>query len=185
MGESKDKPEEEEDSENQQPSKWDYQKEIEVDIDHPEEIFEAHRMAIPDRLRPKFINDYKAINPFDLVNKVDFEIPINDLIQEQCNDGDEEEPLNRHVLQQYFSISQGDIEEFDNDLFLDFADYNYFKIEKKKKEAELEEMGRKPKKTELEIRRKAVMDYKEVKPYLGVIEGLTDVDDPSEENKIR
>lgn len=185
MGESKDKPEDEEDSENQQPGKWDYQKDIEVEIDEPEEIYEAHRMdTIPDRLRPRFINDYKAINPFDLVNKVDFDIPINDLIQEQCNDHEEEEPLNRNVLQQYFSISQGDIEDFDNDLFLDFADYNYFKIEKKKKEEDLAEMGRKPKKTEIEIRRKAVKNYKEVKPYLGVIEGLTD-DDPSEENKIR
>ena len=184
LGESDEEEPEEIDEDDIQPGKWDYQNEIEVDVDEPEQIYENSPIEnIPDRLRPKFVNDYTAISPFDMVNKVDFDIPVEDLIQEQCNDGEEEEPLNRDVLQQYFSISQSDLDEFDNDLFLDFADYNYFKIEKKKKLEALEEVGRKPKDSEVEISKKAVKEYKEIRPYLGTIEGLTD-DDPEDEPKV-
>ena len=168
-----DAPEEEEDLPN---PKFQYQNFIDVDMDESEEIYESKKTKmIFDRFLPKFINSHKAINPFIMDSHVNFEVDMKNLISEQCNeDGEEpEEELNRGVLSQYFSINKQDLDEFKNDLFLPFADYTFFEMEKKKKEEEMEELGFVPKPDEKEIRKKELVNYKEIRPHLGTVEGVT------------
>ena len=168
-----DEKEEEEDLPN---PKYQYQNFIDVEMDESKEIYEAKKTKmIFDRFIPKFIDSHKAINPFIMDTKVNFEVDIENLIDEQCaEDGEQpEEELNRDVLSQYFSINKDDLDEFENDLFLPFADYNFFEMEKKKKKEEMEELGKVPKEDEKAIRKKELIQYKEIRPHLGIVDGVT------------
>ena len=180
---------EHEEDENLPNPKYQYQNFIDVDMDETEEIYESKKTKmIFDRFLPKFINSHKAINPFMMDSHVNFDINIKNLINEQCiEDGeDQEEELDRGVLSQYFSINKQDLDEFKNDLFLPFADYTFFEMEKKKKEEEMEELGFKPKPDEKDIRKTELQQYKELRPHLGIVDGVTvnrlhdDEDDESE-----
>jgi hypothetical protein len=185
-----DEEEKKSESSDEQPGnpKYHYKNFIDVDMDESEEIYEAKKTKmIFDRFHPKFIDTHKAINPFIMDSHVDFTIDIKNLIDEQCKeDGeDQEEELNQDVLRQYFSINKDDLDDFENDLFLPFADYNYFELEKKKKEEELEEIGAKPKPDEALQHKKALKEYLDIRPELGEVDGVTVNrigDDESEES---
>jgi hypothetical protein len=180
------KSEEEEDFGN---PKYHYKNFIDVDMDATEEIYEGKKTKMTfDRFIPKFINDHKAINPFIMDSHVNFEVDMKNLISEQCKEEGEapEEELNPDVLRQYFSINSDDLDEFKNDLFLPFADYNYFEMEKKKKKEMMEEIGAKPKADPEVERQKALADYMELRPSLGLVDGITvnRLDDDESEEEI-
>ena len=181
-------PEEEGSEASEQPSKYEYKNFVDVEMDDTEEIYEAKKTKmIFDRFIPKFVDSHKALNPFVLDSHVNFDIDIKNLIDEQCHEDGEEPPeeLNRDVLQMYFSINKDDLDDFENDLFLPFADYNFFEMEKKKKKEELEELGVKPKPDPDELHKKALAEYKELRPELGEVDGVTVNrigDDESEES---
>jgi hypothetical protein len=168
--------------------KYHYKNFIDVDMDESEEIYEAKKTKmIFDRFLPKFINTHKAINPFIMDSHVDFTIDIKNLIDKQCEEDGEnpEEELNQDVLRQYFSINKDDLDDFENDLFLPFADYNFFELEKKKKLEKLEEIGAKPKEDEELQKKEALKEYLEIRPELGEVDGVTVNrigDDDSEES---
>ena len=156
--------------------KYHYKNFIDVEMDETEEIYEGKKTKmIFDRFLPKFINDHKAINPFILDSHVNFNVDMKNLIQEQCKADDElaEEELKPEVLRQYFGINSQDLDDFKNDLFLPFADYNYFELEKKKKKEAMEEIGAKPKPDPEVERKKALAEYMELRPELGEVDGLT------------
>ncbi len=70
---------------------------------------------------------------------MNFDVDINNLHEIQCkNDPNLGDKLNTDVIQSYFRVTQKDIDEFKNDLFLPLAEYSVFKEmeeeESKKKE---------------------------------------------------
>jgi hypothetical protein len=164
------------------PSKYEYKPFIEVDenVEEDEEIYENKKTSmIFDRFIPKFVNNHKALNPFKLNLSVNFDIDIQNLIKNQCDLDEQDDVLDRNVMKEYFSITADDLHEFSNDLFLPFADYDYFAIEEKKKNDMLKEVGIKPKPDYEKIAKEKEDEFvNEIQPYLGDPE-----DDIEEEGK--
>ena len=80
--------------------------------------------------RSRFVDDFTALNPFDVEPQINFDIKIKTLFKLQCDKqrkkGEKPEKLQREVITEYFSTNDEDIHNFATDLFMPFADYDFF-----------------------------------------------------------
>lgn len=88
------------------------------------------RKSIPstEKFRNRFVDDYKAINPLEMEDEVDFGVEMELTIQRRCDKEKKsrDESLKTDVLTDYFLVSEKDIENFEEDLFMPIVDNSYF-----------------------------------------------------------
>lgn len=109
----------------------------EVMVNDDDVRFFEYRKAVPstEKFRNRFIDDYRALNPLEVENKVKMNARIKSSIERKCDKEKKErrEELSTESLMYYFQVSPKDLDDFENDLFLPISDNSYFEIQKQLK----------------------------------------------------
>ncbi len=70
----------------------------------------------------------EGLNPLNSEKTVNFDIDLEEVLRKSCNKEEsiKNESIDPEVLNDYFAVTEEDILNFGNDLFLPITDYNYF-----------------------------------------------------------